>query len=100
MLRLVRLSNRQKNALETGTPEMIVGREIGATEERTTIRSQKRCERPTTLSADGRDGGLIAAIDVGTFITIDLHRNELVVDDSGDLGIVVRLAIHHVAPVT
>src|SRR5690242_17619865 len=99
MLRLVRLSNRQQNALETGTSEMIIGREIGAAKKWTSIRSKKSGERPATLSADGRHCGLVSTIHVRTFIAIDLHCNELVVDNGGDLGIVVRLAIHDVAPV-
>src|SRR5215471_11708147 len=78
---------------------MIIGREIGSAEEWATIRSKKRGEWPATLSADRRNSGLIAAIDIGTLVAIHLHCDELVVDDRGDLRIVVRLAIHYMAPV-
>jgi hypothetical protein len=52
------------------------------------------------LAADGGDGGLVAGVNIGTLVAIDFDGNESPVDDFRDLGIVVRLAIHDVTPVT
>src|SRR5215469_6256460 len=96
---MICLSDGQQNALETGTSEMIIRRKVGAAEEWATIGSKKRGERPATLSADCRNRGLVSAIDIRTLVAINLHGDELVIDDRGDLRIVVRLAIHYMAPV-
>src|SRR5262249_27433492 len=95
----VSLSDRQQNALKADASPTIVGRKICSPEEGTTVGRKKCREWPSALSAYGGDCGLVASVHVGTFIAINLHRYEFVVDDFSDLRIVVRLAIHYVAPV-
>src|SRR5207245_2236326 len=57
-------------------------------------------ERPTALPTDSADGCLITAVNVGALVAVHFHRNEMLVNDLRDFGIVVRLAIHDVTPVT
>ena len=51
------------------------------------------------MARDCPDCALIAAVDLGPFVPVDLNGNEAVVDDGGDLGVFVALAVHDVAPV-
>ena len=51
------------------------------------------------MSGNRADGGLVAGVDVGAFVAIDFHGDEELVDDRGDFGILVTLAVDDVAPV-
>ena len=93
------LGNREQDALESGPAAGVVGREIGATEERFSIRGEKGGERPAALSGKRADGGLIARVDVGAFVAIDLYWDVELVDHRGDFGIFIALAVDDVAPV-
>src|SRR5947208_4684102 len=85
---------------EAGPPEtVLLGREIRASEEHLALGSQERRERPASLSGDGLDGALIAGVHVWALVAVHLHADELTVQDLGDGRILVRLAVHHVAPV-
>src|SRR3989449_10333899 len=42
----------------------------------------------------------VDVIDVRAFLAIDLHAHEVLVHEPGDVGILERLALHHVTPVT
>src|SRR5579859_8229565 len=95
----IRRSQSEQNALKSWPSIMIFRRKISAAEKGTAIRCEKSGQRPSTLAADRLYRSLIAAIDVRTLVAIDLYRNVLLVDDFRDLGILVRLPIHHVAPV-
>jgi hypothetical protein len=78
---------------------MILRREVGAAVERLAIGGEESSERPSALSADGLHGGLVSAIDIGTLVAVDFHGDEMLIDDRGNFGIVVGLAIHHMTPV-
>ena len=52
------------------------------------------------MPADGSDCRLIARVDVGSLVAVHLDRNEVLVDEFGHLGIVIRFSIHYVTPVT
>ena len=51
------------------------------------------------MPADRADCGLVADVDIGALIAIHFHGDEMLVHDGRHFGIVVRLAIHHMAPV-
>src|SRR5271167_1309555 len=99
VLFFVRAGDAQQDAAEAGTPVTIVGWEIRAAVERLAIGSEKGGERPSALPADGLHRNLITAVNVGTLVAIDLHRDEVLVDDGSDFRIVVGFAVHHMAPV-
>ena len=42
---------------------------------------------------------LVPDVDIGALVPVHLHGDEVVIDDPGDLGILVRLAVDDVAPV-
>ena len=94
------LGNRQQDLLETGPPVSIDGREVGSAVKRLAIGREKDGERPTAGAGDGRDRKLVTAVDIGTLVAIDLHRDEFAIDDFGDLAALVGLAVHDVTPVT
>ena len=50
------------------------------------------------VPADGGDGELIAAVNIGALVAVHLHRHKFAIDDLGDFGALVRLAIHDVTP--
>src|ERR1700723_3308687 len=77
---------------------MILRRKICAALERLTVGSEKPGQWPPPLASERAHGDLVTAVDVGTFIAIDLHGNKIFVDDLRDFGIVVRFTIHHMAP--
>ncbi len=78
---------------------MIVRREISSAVKRLAVGRKKRGQRPAALPADGTDRHLIAAVNVGPLVAVHLHRHEALIDDLRDLRTVVRLAVHHMAPV-
>src|SRR5579863_10130049 len=100
ILFVVGIRDGEQHSLETRTPVMIVRRKICSTVEGLAVGGEKCSQWPAALSANRTDCDLIATVNVGTFITIDLHCDETLVDDVCNFGIVVRLAVHHVAPVT
>src|SRR6185437_551394 len=95
----VSVGERTKNPLESWSPIMVLGRKVGTAEERTAIRSKKCRERPAALPAHGLYGCLITAVHIRTLVAIHLHGDEVIVDQLGDRKILVRLAVHHMAPV-
>ena len=95
----VGIGDGQKNAAESGATHLVFGREIGAAKKGFAIGEQKSGERPAALAGNGADGGLIAGVDVGPLVAIDLHGDEMFVDDFGDLGVFVAFAVDDVAPV-
>src|SRR5882762_947631 len=99
MLLVVGVCDGCQHALETGSPPLILRRKIGAAVERLSLRCEEGSQRPPTLSADGADGCLVTAVDVRPLVAVHLHRNEIFVHDLRDFRVVIRLAIHHVAPV-
>src|SRR6266436_7533348 len=98
MFLLVSLGQRQQNALEAGTPLMVLRRKIRAAGKRLAFRSKKRGQRPATLSADGLHRRLVTAVHVRALIAVDFDGDEMLVDDGGRLRRFVRLAVHHMAP--
>src|SRR6185312_6114004 len=89
----------QQHALETGASPLVVRRKVGAAVKGLTLGGEKGGEGPATLSADGGNRGLVAAIHVGALVAIHLDGNEVLIDDGGDFGIVIGFAVHDVTPV-
>src|SRR5436305_1992561 len=78
-----------QHALEAWTPPVVVRRKICAAEKWAAVRSEERGERPSTLSADGLNCGLVSAVHVRTLIAIDFDGNEILIDERGDFRAVV-----------
>src|SRR5579871_4335521 len=74
-------------------------RKIGSSIERPAIGGKERGKRPSALAAHGLHGDLVAAVDVGALVAVDLYGNEVLVHNLRDFGIVVGFAIHDMAPV-
>src|ERR1700720_2473662 len=98
ILFLVGVGNAEQHTLETWTPVTIGRRKIRAPIKRLAIGRKKSGERPSALPADRTDRSLVPAVDIGTLVAIHLHRDEMFIHDGGNHGIVVGLAVHHMAP--
>src|SRR5579872_6334700 len=99
MFFLVGIRDAEQHTPETGAPVSVIRRKICSSVKWLAIRSEKRRQRPSALSTHGLHGSLIAAINIRTLVTVDLHGNEVLVDDLSDCWVVVRLTVHHVTPV-
>src|ERR1700686_2986962 len=76
MLFFVGVGDAEEDAFETGAAVAIVRRKIGAAVEGLAIGSEKGGERPSALTADGADGDLVAAVDVGALVAVDFDGDE------------------------
>ena len=76
------LGHGEQDAAEAGAAIAVVAREIGAAEVGAAVGGEEGGERPTALAADGGDGGLVARVDVGALVAIDLDGDEVLVDDA------------------
>src|SRR5690348_8513325 len=99
MLLAIGFGEHGENAPESRPPIMVLWREVSSAEKWPAVGSEKCGQRPAALSADCLNGCLVSAVHVGTLVAIDLYSDEVVIDELGDRGILVRLAIHHMAPV-
>src|SRR5207302_1122424 len=61
--------------------------------------SKKSRQRPSSLPAHRANRRLIPAIDIRTLIAVHLHCDEMLIHNRRHVRIVVRLAVHHMAPV-
>src|SRR5882762_5993773 len=95
----VRIGDGEKNAAESGAAHLVVGREIRAAKKGFAVGKQKTGEGPAALSGNGADSGLVAGVNVGALVAIDLHGDEMFVDDFRDFGVLVAFAVDDVAPV-
>ena len=93
------LRHGQQNASDSRPAVPLVARNVGAAEVRPPIRREKRGQRPPSLPADRRHRRLVARVHIRSLIAIDLHGHKMLIDERGHLGVFIRFAIHHVAPV-
>ena len=93
------LRHGEQHAAEARAAIAVVAGEVSAAEVGATVGSEKGCEGPAALPADGGDSGLVAGVHVGALIPIDLHRHVVPIDDGGHLRVFIRFPIHDVAPV-
>ncbi len=52
------------------------------------------------MAGEGLHGTLVARVYVGPLITVDFDADEVAVQDLRHARVFVRLAVHHVAPMT
>ena len=100
MLLAISLSNRKQHALETGPPVTVRRRKVSSPVERLAVGSKKRRKRPPTLSCKRGHRRLIPAVNIRTLVAIHLYRDVMLVDNRRHVRIVIRLAIHHMTPMT
>src|SRR5271157_1040562 len=98
-MRAVVVRDGFQQALHARAAGAVVRREVSASIERLAVRGEKGRERPAALAGQGAHRHLVASVDVGTLVAIDLYGDERVVDNACHLGVFVALAVHHVAPV-
>ena len=80
-------------------PAALLGREVRARVERDLVGRQEGVQGPAAVPVH-RDAGLhVDRVDVGTLLAVELDWNEASVHQRGDLRVLERLALHHVAPV-
>src|SRR5690348_14537487 len=94
----VGVRDRKENPAKARPSHLIFRREIRSPKKGLSIRQQKSCQRPTTLAGNSAYGGLITRIDVRTLVTVHFHGDEVFIDDFGDFGVFVTLAVDDVAP--
>src|SRR5579863_4098341 len=99
MLLFVRIGNAQQHPSKAGASVAIARGKISAAIKRLAIGREKRRERPSALPADRLHRRLVANVDVRTLVAVHLHRDEVLIHDRGNFRIVIRLAVHHMAPV-
>ena len=75
------------------------GRQVGAAVEDVSVGGEEDRQRPAAAAGQFGDRGLIPRVDVGPHVAIDLDGNEQLVDERRDVGVLVGLAVHLVAPV-
>jgi len=78
---------------------IVVGWEVGAAEKDLAVRCQERRERPASLAAERLNRALVPRVHVGPLVPIHLDAHEIAIQHVGDRGVLVRLTVHHVAPV-
>ena len=92
------LGDAVEDGREAGHAVAVVGREVGAAEERAAVGGQEHRHRPAA-AAECLERGHVDLVDVGPLLAVDLDADELLVQQSGDLGVHEALALHDVAPV-
>src|SRR5271165_1228320 len=100
MLLAISRSKREQHALKTRPSVSVCGREVRSSIKRLAVGSQKSGKRPSALARKRGHRYLVPAVNIGTLVAIHLHRDVMLIDDRPNFGIVVRLAIHHMTPVT
>ena len=94
------VGHRLQQLLEARQSVTRFGRVIGTAEERLTGRRQEDRHRPASVPGERDDGVHIDRVDVGTLLTVDLHRDEVLVEQCRRGLVLERLVRHHVTPVT
>ena len=96
---LVRLRQCGQERLEPGSPAPIVRREIRPAKEDLSVRREKSRQWPSAAARQPLDRFLVPAVNIGPLIPINLDRHIISIDERGNVFILIRLHIHHVAPV-
>ena len=85
---------------EAGPAVFVLGREVRAGEERLLVRGQEHGHRPAAVPlVHGQGGRHVDVVQVRALLAVDLHGDEVLVHEGGDVLVLERLALHHVAPV-
>src|SRR6059036_1648869 len=73
--------------------------EVGAAEENFALGRETRREGPAALTGERLHGALVARIHVGPLVAVHLDAHEVAIEGLGDACVLIRLAVHDVAPV-
>src|SRR6185437_5598592 len=95
---LVGVGNRQQHAPEAGASVMIARRKVGAAVKRLAVWGKEGSQRPSALPAHRLHRDLVAAVNVWALVPVHLDSHKTLVDDLGDLGIIIGFPVHHMAP--
>ena len=94
-----RVAQRLKQAAEAGPAVAVLGREVGAGEERVTVGRHEHGHRPAALAGHRLRCRHVDAVDVGALLAVDLDADVALVHEPGDARVLERLVRHDVAPV-
>ena len=84
---------------EPGHPLTGLGREVGAAVEGDAVGVAEGRQRPAAPAGHPLQRLHVDGVDVGSFLAVDLDRDEVLVHVGGGLGVGERLSLHDVAPV-
>ena len=94
-----RLRHAEQHLLERRQPVPRLRREVGAAEERLARGRQEHRHRPAAAAGQGDDGVHVDRVEVRPLLTVDLDRDEVLVQDACGQLVLEGLSLHHVAPV-
>jgi hypothetical protein len=92
------LGDAREQGREARPPVGVARREVGAGEERALIGRQEHRHRPAAVAAHGDRGCHVHTVEIGALFAVNLDAHEVLVHQGGDLLVLERLALHHVAP--
>ena len=99
----LQLVNRLENCFETGNApaldHLVLGRPVGAAEDRLALRRQEHGQWPAAPFLGEVQRRHVNAVDVGTFLPVHLDAHEPIIEQLGDVPILEGLALHDVTPV-
>ncbi len=98
-LRPVRLRDRDEHLPERRHPVPRLRRVVRAAEERLAVGGEEHGHRPAAVTAERDDRIHVDGVDVRALLPVDLDAHVELVHDRRRLGVLERLALHHVAPV-
>ncbi len=81
-----------------GLPVAIFRREIRAAEKRLQLRREPYRHRPSAAAGRRLDECHVDAVDIRPLLAIHLDGDEIAIQQFGDLLVLERFALHHVAP--
>ena len=79
---------------------VVLGRKVRPAEEHVTVGGEERGERPAALAGERLHRALVARVHVRALVAIHLDADEVAVQEFREVPVLVRLTVHHVAPVT
>ena len=95
----VKLADAGQQGLVAGPAVHVILGEVGAAVEDLAPLGEERGERPATLTGDRAHGALVSAVNLGSFVPVDLHGDKPIVDDGRHFLVFVAFTVHYVAPV-
>ena len=94
-----RLADRLHHLAPRGQPVARLGREVGAGVERHAVWRHERVQRPAAGAGHRLHRVHVDRVDVRALLAVDLDADQPLVHRRGDVLMLERLALHHVAPV-
>ena len=96
----VRVEDAGEHRPEAGPPILAIRWEVRTAEEDLSFRVEKRRQRPAALLGQCLDGALVTCVYIRTLVAIHLDADKMLVQETGQLGVLVGLAVHDMAPMT